>query len=83
MVYTNQDFAELYCCSVVTIRRKTAHILPLFKNSDPKKRKRTFSLPEAQIIVINLGLPPKNKLNTPLAIILLPQKWINAHLAIS
>lgn len=63
MGYTYQDLADLYCCSKRTIERRTAKFLPLFKNFDLKKRKRSFSYTEAQIIIQELGIPPKTEQN--------------------
>lgn len=74
MGYTYADFAEIYCCSERTIRRKALKLMPLFKNFEPKKRKRSFSHLEAQIIIQELGFPPQNSNNIKFLSLLSIQK---------
>lgn len=63
------DFAELFCCSKIKIKKKIAKYTPMLKNYDPKKRKHFYSIQEANFIIKCIGNPPDNKYKYNLSIL--------------
>ncbi len=56
-MYTYKEIAKLYNLCPHTIRLKIKTVLPLFRNFNPKSRKRYFNADEMQIIFKILGKP--------------------------
>ena len=54
-------FAQLYCTSKYTIRRRIKKILPILKGFNPKKRMRTYTLEQGKDVIRTIGFPPENK----------------------
>jgi len=60
---TYKDFANIYCCTTKTIYNRIKTILPILKNFNPKKRKRSFTSDEAKNVIKHIGIPPDIKDN--------------------
>jgi hypothetical protein len=56
-----KDFADLYCTSIYTIRRRIKNLIPIFKSFNPKKRMRAYNLEQCKVIIKAIGIPPDTK----------------------